>query len=153
MPTSVLLLKQRSTLRIWARMSSPLDHHRLHNFRNRIACATSRRPKPGWADRIPRSADDFKQAYLQSQAYQDALASIEEFEGETEAQAEEREASRTKSEKKNYTIPYYHQVLVLTQRQFLVMVGDKQSLFGKWSVVLFLALIVGSLFYELASTA
>lgn len=113
----------------------------------------ARRPKPGWEDRIPRSADDFQQAYMRSQARQDALASVEEFERETAAQAEEREAARTRSRKKNFTIPYHRQVLALTHRQFLVMVGDRQSLFGKWSVVLFLALIVGSLFYNLPSNA
>ena len=113
----------------------------------------ARRPKPGWEDRIPRSAEDFQQAYMRSEAHQHAQASVKEFERETAAQAEEREAARTMSKKKNFTIPYHLQVLALTQRQFLVMVGDKQSLFGKWSVVLFLALIVGSLFYNLPSNA
>lgn len=123
------------------------------DFITSVAEPHARRPKPGWEDRIPRSADDFQRAYMRSQARQDALASVEEFERETAAQAEEREAARTRSKKKNFTIPYHRQVLALTHRQFLVMVGDRQSLFGKWSVVLFLALIVGSLFYNLPSNA
>lgn len=113
----------------------------------------ARRAKPGWEDRIPRSADEFKEAYTRSEARQAAETSVAEFERETEAQSEEREEARKQVPKKNFTIPYYLQVLVLTQRQFLVMVGDVQSLAGKWSVVLFLAVIVGSLFYDLPSNA
>jgi ABC-type multidrug transport system ATPase subunit len=113
----------------------------------------ARRAKPGWEDRIPRSAEDFKQAYERSHVYQTTLDSIAEFEEETTAQADERAEARAKAPKKNFTIPFHRQVLALTRRQFLVMIGDKQSLFGKWTVITFLAVIVGSLFYDLPSTA
>ena len=54
---------------------------------------------------------------------------------------------------KNYTIPFYKQVIACTHRQFLVMIGDKQSLGGKWGGILFQALIVGSLFYDMPNNA
>ena len=61
----------------------------------------------------------------------DNLAEMEQFEHETERLAEERRAARTKAtKKKNFTLPFHKQVAACTKRQFLVMVGDKQSLGG-----------------------
>ncbi|KAK2794659.1 hypothetical protein FQN51_000757 [Onygenales sp. PD_10] len=110
----------------------------------------ARRIKEGWESRVPRSSEQFQEAYRNSEAYKAALQDVEEFEQETKGQAKEREAAMsTATKRKNFTIPFHQQVIALSHRQFLIMVGDKQSLFGKWSVILFLALIVGSLFYNL----
>ncbi|KAF2657896.1 hypothetical protein K491DRAFT_653925 [Lophiostoma macrostomum CBS 122681] len=110
--------------------------------------------KDAWEDRIPRSAAQFGEAFLNSQQHKDNLAEIEEFEHETERMAEDRHAAQTKAtKKKNYTLPFHKQVTACTKRQFLVMVGDKQSLAGKWGGIFVQALIVGSLFYDLPRTA
>lgn len=111
----------------------------------------ARRVRNGWEDRIPRSGKQFQETYRKSDVYRDALKDIEEFEKEIELQRQEREAARERV-KKNYTLPFYKQVIVLTHRQFLVMLGDKQSLCGKWGVVTFQALIIGSLFFNLPRT-
>jgi len=110
--------------------------------------------KDGYEDRIPRSGAQFGEAFQKSQQYKDNLAEIEEFERETKRLVEERHNARTKAtSKKNFTLPFHKQVMACTRRQFLVMVGDKQSLAGKWGGILFQALIVGSLFFNLPKTA
>lgn len=122
------------------------------DFLTSVTESFARRVREGWEHRIPRSPEQFKQAFIQSDAYAAAFQDIEEFEEEIELQKREREAARQKSKTKNFTIPFYHQVLALTHRQFLIMMGDKQSLYGKYSIIVFLAIIVGSLFYNLPQT-
>ncbi|KPM39719.1 Brefeldin A resistance protein [Neonectria ditissima] len=110
--------------------------------------------RPGWEDRIPRTAADFDAAYRRSAAYQRNLEDMDAFEAQLGAQAEERrqnESDRTR--KKNYEISFFKQVVACTQRQFLVMTGDRASLFGKWGGLVFQGLIVGSLFFNLPDTA
>ncbi|KAJ5506588.1 CDR ABC transporter [Penicillium expansum] len=113
----------------------------------------ARRIKDGWHDRIPRNAAEFQAAYRNSDAYQRNLADIQNFEGDIEAQRQEREAARSTTKRKNFTISFYKQVMILTHRQFLVMLGERESFIGKWSVITFQALIVGSLFYNLPDTS
>ncbi|KAF2262008.1 hypothetical protein CC78DRAFT_330158 [Lojkania enalia] len=124
------------------------------DFLTSVTDEHERHVKDGWENRIPRSSAQFAQSFSESEQYQDNLVEIEEFENETKRMMEERQALMTKStKKKNFTIPFYKQVAACTKRQFLVMIGDKQSLVGKWGGILFQALIVGSLFYNLPSTA
>jgi len=105
---------------------------------------------PGYKDRIPRSAEQFEDAYRDSEVYKANVMDIEDFEKEIEQQRKERLDSQTKATKeKNYTLPFYKQVTACTHRQFLIMFGDQQSLVGKWGGILFQALIVGSLFYNM----
>jgi ATP-binding cassette subfamily G (WHITE) protein 2 (SNQ2) len=113
-----------------------------------------RHVKDGWEDRIPRSGAQFAKAFSDSQQHKDNLAEIQEFEQETKRMVEEREAAMTKAtQKKNFTLPFHKQVMACTNRQFKVMIGDQQSLAGKWGGILFQALIVGSLFFNLPPTA
>ncbi len=122
------------------------------DFLTSVSDPNARRVKSGWEDRIPRTADDFQAAYRKSDMFKATLADIESFEGEIECQKHEREAARSKVTKKNYTVPFWKQVTILTHRQFLVMFGNRAALFGKWGVLIFQALIVGSLFYNLPDT-
>ncbi|GAB1202987.1 hypothetical protein APSETT445_001611 [Aspergillus pseudonomiae] len=89
-----------------------------------------RRVKQGWEDRIPRTAEEFRKIYRKSDIYKATLVDNESFEEELESQKEEREAARKESAKKNYTVSFYHQVAILTHRQFLIMYGDKATLIG-----------------------
>jgi ABC-type multidrug transport system ATPase subunit len=110
--------------------------------------------REGWEDRIPRSSDQFGDIFLKSEQQQRNLEEIEQFEEEQKKEIEaRRQASGKATKKKNYTISFYQQVMACTHRQFLVMFGDKQTLFGKWGGILFQALIVGSLFYDLPPTS
>jgi len=113
-----------------------------------------RQIKDGWESRIPRSGAQFGKAFADSEQAHDNMAEIDEFERETQRQVEQRKEARTKAtEKKNYTLSFAKQVMACTKRQYLVMIGDPQSLIGKWGGILFQALIVGSLFYNLPSTS
>ncbi|OKO98315.1 ABC transporter G family member 14 [Penicillium subrubescens] len=123
------------------------------DFLTSVSDPNARRVKPGWEDRIPRTADEFQATYRQSDVFKVTLTDIESFEDEIEAQKHEREAARSKETKKNYTVPFWKQVTILTHRQFLVMFGDRAALAGKWGVLVFQALIVGSLFYNLPNTS
>lgn len=122
------------------------------DFLTSVSDPHARRVKPGWEDRIPRNGEEFQAAYRRSDFYQSTLADIERFERETEEKEHERETARSKTTTKNYTVPFWKQVMILTHRQFLVMLGDKAALAGKWGVIIFQALIVGSLFYNLPDT-
>ena len=124
------------------------------DFLTSVTDKHERHVKEGWEDRIPRNADEFGDIFLKSKQHQQNLAEIEEFQLETQAKQEERRAEQSKAtKKKNYTIPFWKQVTACTHRQFLVMIGDKQSLAGKWGGILFQALIVGSLFFNMPKTA
>lgn len=109
--------------------------------------------RPGWEDRIPRSAEDFAAVYKKSDAYRKNVKDIEEFEAQTVEQQNQISKNSSKaSKRKNYTIPFHQQVTALTHRQFLVLMGDKASLFGKWGGIVFQGLIVGSLFFQQPQT-
>ncbi|KAI1938355.1 ATP-binding cassette transporter snq2 [Ophidiomyces ophidiicola] len=122
------------------------------DFLTSVAEPYARRVKKGSESRVPRSAEQFKAVYDRSAIKKTMLESIKDFEDELEVKRGELEDIRRTTPKKNFTIPYYQQVLALSARQFQVLIGDTQSLFGKWSIVLFLALIIGSLFYNLPKT-
>ena len=123
------------------------------DFLTSVSDEHERSIREGWEDRIPRTAEEFSAAYRKSDAYQKNLADIEEFESHIEEQKRSREANRTKkNKKKNYTIPFHQQVIACTKRQFLVMTGDRASLFGKWGGLVFQGLVVGSLFYDMPKT-
>lgn len=110
--------------------------------------------RPGWEDRIPRSAQDFADVYRKSDAYQQNLEDIADYEAQLDEQRHDRmEHMSKKTKKKNYTIPFHSQVLALTKRQAMIMSGDRASLYGKWGGIVFQGLIVGSLFYNLPKTA
>lgn len=122
------------------------------DFLTSVSDSNARRVKPGWENRIPRTASEFQAAYRRSDVYKSTLVDIENFEKQTREQEQEREAARSERTKKNYTVSFWKQVMILTHRQFLVMFGDRAALAGKWGVIVFQALIVGSLFYNLPST-
>lgn len=124
------------------------------DFLTSVTDEHERQIESGMEKQIPRTPHQFAEAFSGSDRAQRNLDEIEEFERETRRQAEERRAAQSKAtKKKNYTISFPAQVWACTKRQFLVMIGDKQSLVGKWGGIFFQALIVGSLFYDLPQTA
>jgi ATP-binding cassette subfamily G (WHITE) protein 2 (SNQ2) len=113
-----------------------------------------RHVKEGWEDKIPRSGEDFDRLFQQSKQKKRNLEEIEAFEGETQKMAEARHNAQTKAtKKKNFEISFPKQIMACTQRQFLVIIGDKKATIGKWGGIGFQALIVGSLFYDQPKTA
>jgi len=130
------------------------DRWTTADFLTSVGDKHERNIKPGWENRIPRSASQFADAYKNSDIHQKSLVEVREFETTLEAQRRERLAATNKNnKKKNYTLPFHKQVLACTQRQVLITVGDKAALIGKWGGILFQALIVGSLFYNMPRTS
>ena len=124
------------------------------DFLTSVSDPHERQIREGYEDRIPRSAEQFEAAFQKSRIHEDNLRDIASFEQEAEIQRQERLSERTKATKeKNYTLSFWKQVTACTHRQFLVMIGDPLSLYGKWGGILFQALIVGSLFYNMPNTA
>ena len=124
------------------------------DFLTSVTDRHARQVQQGWEDRIPRTAEQFEQAFIKSSLHDANLRDIEEFEKHTEEQRREREAASTKAtKKKNYTLPFHKQVLACTNRQFLVIWGDKLTLGAKWGGIFFQALIVGSIFYNMPQTS
>ena len=130
------------------------DRWTTADFLTSVTDDHERHIRDGYEDRIPRTGAQFGKAFMDGQQHTENLQEIEEFEKETTRMAEERRAAASKAtKKKNFTLPFHKQVMACTKRQFLVMVGDPQSLGGKWGGILFQALIVGSLFFNLPNTA
>jgi ATP-binding cassette subfamily G (WHITE) protein 2 (SNQ2) len=130
------------------------DRWTTADFLTSVSDEHERSIREGWEQRIPRSAEQFAEAYKKSAAYQQNLEDMREFETHLEEQRRERLANTSKkNQKKNYTLPFYQQVWACTQRQFLIVYGDKASLIGKWGGIVFQGLIVGSLFYDLPKTS
>ncbi len=124
------------------------------DFLTSVTDPHERQVREGYEHHIPRSADQFEAAYKKSPVFEANIRDIESFEQEIEQQRQQRLGAATKATKeKNYTLPYHKQVWTCTHRQFLVMLGDTQSLGGKWGGILFQALIVGSLFFNMPKTS
>lgn len=129
------------------------DRWTTADFLTSVSDKHERSVRSGWEERIPRSPDEFFDAYRRSDIYRENIADIEAFEKEIRQEAEEREEAQSKKiEENNYTLAFHQQVIACTKRQFLIMVGDRASLFGKWGGLLFQGLIVGSLFFNLPET-
>jgi ABC-type multidrug transport system ATPase subunit/ABC-type multidrug transport system permease subunit len=129
------------------------DRWTTPDFLTSVSDEHERSVRAGWENRIPRTAEEFAEAYRNSEAYRQNLADVDDFEKEVRQHVEGRKARQSKAtEEKNYSLPFYQQVLACTKRQFLVMTGDRPSLFGKWGGLLFQGIIVGSLFFNLPVT-
>lgn len=129
------------------------DRWTTADFLTSVGDKHERNVKAGWEARIPRSASQFAETYKNSDVYQKNLAEVREFEQTLEQQRRERLAAQNKNtQRKNYTLPFHAQVWACTQRQFLITAGDRAALIGKWGGILFQALIVGSMFYNIPDT-
>ena len=124
------------------------------DFLTSVSDKHERRVKEGWEDRIPHSAEQFEKAFDESEIQKANLEDISGLESKLEEQRQARLSAATQAtSEKNYSLSFHQQVFALTRRQFQIMVGDRQSLFGKWGGILFQSLIIGSLFYNLPKDA
>jgi ATP-binding cassette subfamily G (WHITE) protein 2 (SNQ2) len=125
------------------------------DFLTSVTDPNERHVKPGWENRIPRTAEEFETAFRNSDMARKNLLDIEAFESSLSEQpaAQAQRDSDTPQAKMNYTISFPAQVAACTSRQFKVMYGDKLSLAARWVGVAFQSIIVGSLFYDLPSNA
>lgn len=98
------------------------------DFLTSVSDPNARHVRPSWEDHVPCTAEEFATAYRESDIFQSTLEDIEKFESELGAEEDERDLVRKRSPKKNYTVPFWKQIMILTHRQFLVMIGDRATL-------------------------
>ncbi|KAH6608305.1 brefeldin a resistance [Trichoderma cornu-damae] len=93
------------------------DRWTTADFLTSVSDQHERSVRPGWEQRIPRSPDEFFNAYLTSDAYRENIADVEAFEKEIRRQAEEREAAQSKkTAENNYTLAFHQQVVACTKQ-------------------------------------
>ncbi|KAF3937032.1 hypothetical protein ABW19_dt0210161 [Dactylella cylindrospora] len=125
------------------------------DFLTSVTDPHGRKIREGWEDKVPRSAADFQQAYLESDERRRVEAEIEGFEKELEGQVRLRQEKMKGKDagQRNFTVSFPEQVRACTVRQFKVLLGDPLSMYGKWGGITFQALIVGSLFFNTPANA
>ncbi|PSK38472.1 Brefeldin A resistance protein [Elsinoe australis] len=127
----------------------------IGDFLTGTTVPTERAIRPGFEGKFPRTADQIRERYQNSpicatmQQETDYHKSAEAEHNTAEfklAVAEEKSPSLPK--KSPLTIPLPAQILTAIVRQYQILLGDVVSLVIKQLLVLFIALISGSLFYD-----
>lgn len=132
------------------------------DFLTSMTSAQERVVKKGYENKVPRTPDDFAAAWKNSSECKQLLLDIDEydkrfpFQGEAYQQfVDSRKAQKAKGQrlKSPYTLSYTQQVQLCLWRGFRRLVGDPEltytQLFGNFAM----ALILGSVFYNLQQTS
>lgn len=137
------------------------DRQTTPDFLTSMTSAVERVVKPGWEDKVPRSPDEFAAAWKASPTRQKLIQDIEDYErrfpfkGEAYQQfVDSRKAQKAKSHrfKSPYTISYLQQCQVCLWRGYRRLCADPELLYTSLFMNSILALIVGTLFYNLKLT-
>ncbi|KAL2061353.1 hypothetical protein VTL71DRAFT_7626 [Oculimacula yallundae] len=124
------------------------------DFLTSLSSEHQRKIRPGFEDWIPRNPRAFAEAFRESDQRARNLLDIAQFESRMYNMMEKRRDAQSSATKtKNYALPFWKQVWILAHRQALVLKGDPQTLVGKWGGVLFEAVIIGSLFFDMPKTS
>jgi len=117
--------------------------------------------RPGFKDQVPRTPDEFATAWRNSAEYAALQAEIEQYKKEhpiNGPDAEAFRASRREQQSKGqrakspYTLSYMQQILLCLWRGWLRLKGDPSITVGSLIGNFIMALIVGSVFYNLQPT-
>ena len=129
-----------------------------------LTCMTSpqeRVVRPGWEGRAPRTPDEFATAWKNSQAYRDLKAEIEEYKtahpiGGDDAQkfraSRKAEKARIQRSKSPYTLSYKQQIGLCLWRGWKRLMGDPSFTILSLILNTLLALVFGSVFYNMQQT-
>ncbi|XMA19034.1 hypothetical protein WAI453_011825 [Rhynchosporium graminicola] len=124
------------------------------DFLTSLSSEHQRKIRPGFEEWIPRNPRAFAEAFRTSDQRSINLQDIAQFESRLYGMIEKRrDAQSSATRTKNYALPFWKQVWILAHRQALVLKGDPQTLVGKWGGVLFEAVIIGSLFFNMPKTS
>ncbi|KAI9927870.1 hypothetical protein ASPWEDRAFT_157610 [Aspergillus wentii DTO 134E9] len=131
------------------------------DFLTSLTSPSERRVRPGYEDKVPRTPDEFAQAWLNSQARNRLMSEIDAFEKEHPVGGdsytkfvEARRLMQSKQQriKSPYTLSIVEQINLCLVRGFQRLKGDASltltALFGNF----FISLIIGSVFYNLPKT-
>lgn len=117
--------------------------------------------RPGWEGRAPRTPDEFAAAWKNSAQYKALQEEIEEYKTshplngpDAEAFRKSRSAQQAKGQrpKSPFTLSYPQQVRLCLWRGWKRLVGDPSLTVGSLVMNVIMALIIGSVFYNLQPT-
>ncbi|KAF9562319.1 hypothetical protein EC968_005269 [Mortierella alpina] len=126
-----------------------------------ITDPNERRARAGFSGRLPRSPKEFEEVFKASQYYKNIEQDRIEYQKEVQQNSnpeEFKEAARQAKQKhvsagNPYTINFVGQVKALTVRQFQLLRGDIPSLVARYATITIMAVIVGSVFFRLPTSA
>ena len=140
------------------------DRQTTADFLTAITDPKARFARQGFSDRVPRTPEEFEQAWRASEDYQAMQREIEAFDqkhknqksgemGETEKLYRETLRQQDKSKRAGkggpYVISYPEQLKACGKRAFQRMLGDPAQVISGIFGSIFQALIVGSVFYDI----
>ncbi|RYP54444.1 hypothetical protein DL768_000750 [Monosporascus sp. mg162] len=114
--------------------------------------------RPGFEGKVPRTSDDFAQAWKNSAEYKALQAEIETYKQEhpingpdAEAFRDSRRAQQARSQrpKSPYILSYWQQVKLCLWRAWQRLMGDPSITVGQLVGNIIMSLIIGSVFYDL----
>ncbi|EPS25362.1 ABC multidrug transporter C [Penicillium oxalicum] len=131
------------------------------DFLTSLTSPAERIVKPGFENLVPRTPDDFAAAWKNSQEYKALMREIEEFDqayplGGDSVQKflDSRRAMQSKNQrvKSPYTISVWQQVKLCMNRGFQRLKGDASLTLSQLIGNFIMALIIGSVFFNLQDT-
>ncbi|KAF2198452.1 putative multidrug resistance ABC transporter [Delitschia confertaspora ATCC 74209] len=134
------------------------DRQTTADFLTSMTSALERVVRPGFENKVPRTPDEFAQRWKDSAERQQLLRDIEEYDrkypigGEQfEKFKESRRAQQAKHQRAQspYTLSYAQQVNLCLWRGFQRLKGDPSLTFTQLFANSIMALIIGSVFYNL----
>lgn len=131
------------------------------DFLTSMTAPSERVVRPGWENRVPRTADDFAKCWKQSQAYTKLQTQISNYKEQHPVGGEDAEAFRAHKRsvqargqrlKSPYMLSYTQQVQLCLWRGWKRLIGSPElTIFSMLSNTA-VALITSSLFYNLQQT-
>lgn len=133
------------------------DRQTTADFLTACTVTTERRFREDFEGPIPKGAVELEKAFRESPAYQEVLQDVDAYEKmlqdtqHADAKQFKQTVGETKSkhvsQRSNYTVSFFRQVLACAKREVYLTLGDKTTLYTKFFIIISNGLIVGSLFH------
>lgn len=136
------------------------DSANIADFLTGVTVPSERAIRPGYETSFPKTADQVRERYQQSEIYQRmqseysfpdsdiAKSGTSDF---IESVGQER--SRHLPKNSPFTIPLSHQIVNAVRRQYQILWGDRATFVIKQCLTVILSFVYGSLFYQAPSTS
>ncbi|KAK4545939.1 hypothetical protein LTR36_002503 [Oleoguttula mirabilis] len=133
------------------------------DFLTAVAVHTERQIAPGYEGRVPNTAAEFETRYKRSALFQRMTAQIESMQSDEALAREIKDLERARELEKNRTFKFlsreqspYHvsfpkQIAACLRRQLQILWGDRWTNILNVSSAICMALLTGSLFYNLSN--
>ncbi|RAH80019.1 hypothetical protein BO86DRAFT_420396 [Aspergillus japonicus CBS 114.51] len=133
------------------------DRQTTGDFLTSLTNPVERIIRPGFEARVPRTPDEFAEAWRQSQLKTELCKEIDHFNQQHDAEvvfekfaaSKKAERSRLMTPSSPYTISIPQQVLLCIRRGYRRVLGDSTFFFATVLGNFFLSLVLGSVFYNL----